>query len=105
MNQTTSVYCESQLLDDDVTLTLIELSQACNAPQDLITAWVFEGVLEADGQQPQEWRFSGAAVRRARVAQHLAQDLEVNTPGVALALDLLERIDALEAQLKRRSRY
>ncbi|ABR90875.1 Uncharacterized conserved protein [Janthinobacterium sp. Marseille] len=105
MNQTTSVYCESQLLDDDVTLTLIELSQACNAPQDLITAWVFEGVLEPAGQQPQEWRFSGASVRRARVAQHLVQDLEVNTPGVALALDLLERIDALEAQLKRRSRY
>ena len=104
MNQTTSIYCESQLLDDDVTLTLIELSHACNAPQDLITAWVVEGVLEPAGQQPQEWRFSGAAVRRARVAQHLAQDLEVNTPGVALALDLLERIDALEAQLKRRSR-
>ncbi|RQO38475.1 MerR family transcriptional regulator [Herminiimonas sp. KBW02] len=104
MNQTTSVYCASQLLDDDVTLTLIELSQACNAPQELITAWVVEGVLEPAGQRPQEWRFSGTALRRARVAQHLTQDLEVNTPGVALALDLLERIDALEAQLKRRSR-
>jgi len=105
MNQTTSVYCESQLLDDDATLTLIELSHACNAPQELITAWVFEGVLEPAGQQPQDWRFSGAAIRRARVAQHLAQDLEVNTPGVALALDLLERIEALEAQLKRKSTY
>jgi chaperone modulatory protein CbpM len=105
MNQTTSVYCECQLIDDDVTLTLTELSQACNAPQELITAWVLEGVLAPAGQQPQEWRFSGTSVRRARVAQHLAHDLEVNTPGVALALDLLERIDMLEAQLKRKSRY
>lgn len=103
MNQNTS--CESQLLDDDVPLTLIELAQACNAPQELVTAWVFEGVLQPDGQQPQEWRFSGAAIRRARVAQHLTLDLELNTPGVALALDLLEQIEALQAQLKRKSTH
>jgi chaperone modulatory protein CbpM len=94
-----------QLIDDDVTLTLVELCQACKGSEDLVTALVFEGVLEPVGQQPQEWRFTGAAIRRTRLAQHLTQDLEVNTPGVALALDLLDQIDMLQAQLARISRY
>lgn len=98
-------YTNSQLIDDDVSLTLIELCQACRGSEDLVTALVFEGVLEPVGQQPQEWRFSGAALRRARLAQRLTQDLEVNTPGVALALDLLDRIEMLQAQLARISRY
>lgn len=102
MSQTTIHY---QVLDEEMHLTLIELSQACNASEELITAWVFEGVLEPAGQQPQEWQFSGASLQRARIAQHLTQDLEVNTPGVALALDLLEQIESLKAQLKRKSRY
>jgi chaperone modulatory protein CbpM len=62
-------------------------------------------VLQPAGQQPQEWRFTGAALRRARLAQRLAQDLEVNMPGVALALDLLDQIERLQAQLAQLSRY
>jgi chaperone modulatory protein CbpM len=96
---------DSQLIDDDVSLTMIELCQACKGSEDMVIALVFEGVLQPVGEQPHEWRFSGAALRRARVAHRLAQDLEINTPGVALALDLLDRIDTLQAQLARISRY
>jgi chaperone modulatory protein CbpM len=94
-----------QLIDDDVTLTMVELCQACKGSEDLVTALVFEGVLEPVGQHPQEWHFTGAAIRRARLAHHLTKDLEINTPGVALALDLLDQIDTLRAQLARISRY
>ncbi len=58
-------------------------------------------MLEPIGQAPAEWRFSGAALRRARLALTLARDLEVNPPGIALALDLMEQIDALNARLRR----
>lgn len=101
MTQTVINYLHAQVIDEDSDFTLLELCQACNASEDLISAWVFEGVLEPRGAQAQEWRFSGAALRRAQLAQHLTQDLELNTPGVALALDLLEKIELLEAQLKR----
>ena len=42
-----------------------------------------------------------AAQRRARVAVRLTRDLELNTPGVALALDLLDEIHELRSQLAR----
>ncbi|WP_374728710.1 chaperone modulator CbpM [Caballeronia fortuita] len=38
---------------------------------------------------------------RAITAQRLAKDLEVNAPGVAIALDLLGQIDALRKRLSR----
>jgi chaperone modulatory protein CbpM len=105
MNNTVIRCLDSQIVDEDVQLTLVELCQACQTPQDLITAWVFEGVLEPTGQQPQEWRFSGPALHRARLAHTLMQDLEINEPGVALALDLLDQIDLLKAQLARLGRH
>jgi chaperone modulatory protein CbpM len=36
-----------------------------------------------------------------RTAQRLAHDFQINPPGVALALDLLDEIDALRARVKR----
>ena len=38
----------------------------------------------------------------ARLAWRLTQDLEINPPGVALALDLLDEIAALRAGVRRR---
>jgi len=105
MNQTTTTYLQAQVVEDEIELTLVELSQACDAPQEQLTLWVLEGVLEPRGQQPQEWRFGGAALRRARLAMRLMRDLEINPAGVALALDLLDEIAALETQLKRRSAH
>ena len=90
------------VVEEDLQLTLVELSRACRAPEEQIHVWVVEGVLEPVGRLPQEWRFEGAALRRARLAWRLTQDLEINPPGVALALDLLDEIAALRAGVRRR---
>ena len=105
MNQTITRTLQGQVVEEEMEMTLIELCHACDAPQEQITVWVLEGVLEPRGQQPQEWRFGGAALQRARLALRLTRDLEINPAGVALALDLLEEIAALETQLKRRSTH
>lgn len=105
MNQTITHTLQGQVVEEEMELTLIELCHACDVPQEQITVWVLEGVLEPRGQQPQEWRFGGAALQRARLALRLTRDLEINPAGVALALDLLEEIAALETQLKRRSTH
>jgi chaperone modulatory protein CbpM len=49
-----------------------------------------------------EWHFSGAALRRARVAVRLERDLELNLAGVALALDLLDELAQLRHELRAR---
>lgn len=90
------------LTDDDIVLGLDELSRSCRCSVELIAAFVDEGVIEPRGEAPTDWRFGSDALRRARRATRLALDLDINPPGVALVLDLLEEIERLEASLARR---
>ena len=87
------------IVEEDIHFTLVELCQACHAPEAHVIAWVVEGVLEPVGASPQDWRFSGPSLRRAKLALWLTRDLEINPPGVALALDLLDEIATLQARL------
>jgi chaperone modulatory protein CbpM len=80
-------------------MTIVELAEAIRTPEDLIMAWVSEGVLSPAGASPQDWRFSGSSLQRAKTAARLMHDLELNLPGVALALDLLDELDQLRSQL------
>ena len=89
------------IVEEDVHLSLVELCRACRAPEEQIRVWVVEGVLEPIGGSPQEWRFTGPSLRRARLALTLTRELEINPPGVALALDLLDEIAALRAGQRR----
>lgn len=77
--------------------SLDELTEFCAVDRHRIVELVQEGVLETTTTT--QLRFSGASLQRARVALRLQRDLGVNAPGIALALDLLARIEALEARL------
>lgn len=101
VNQTNMTFIQGPVVEEAVQFTLVELCQACSAEEEHVLAWVFEGVLEPFGESPQDWRFSGECLRRALLARRLALDLELNPPGVALALDLLDEIAALRARLQR----
>lgn len=104
MSQTHITWIEGALVESEVHMTIVELSQASRTPEDLIMSWVSEGVLSPAGSSPQDWRFSGDSLKRAKTAAHLTHDLELNTPGVALALDLLDEITRLRNQLHRENR-
>ena len=80
----------STVVEEEVHLSLVELCRATRAPEDQVRVWVFEGVLEPIGESPREWRFTGPALRRARLALTLTREFEINAAGVALALDLIQ---------------
>lgn len=103
MTQTQITWIEGSIVEEEVYMSIVEISQATRAPEDLIMAWVSEGVLSPAGSSPQDWRFSGESLKRAKTAAHLSHDLELNTPGVALALDLLDEINRLRNQLLRQN--
>ncbi|MFZ2652440.1 MAG: chaperone modulator CbpM [Burkholderiaceae bacterium] len=92
------------ILDEDIRLDLDELSRSLCCEVELIITLVHEGALEPQGESPDNWRFAAAALARARRAVRLAHDLEINPPGVALALQLLDRIGRLEMALARSGR-
>ncbi len=88
------------VLDEQAQLTLAELSRACAAQAEHIIELVEEGVLEPAGDEPQLWRFTCVHLRRARVAVRLQRDLGINLAGAALALQLLDEVEALRARLR-----
>ncbi|WP_226643665.1 chaperone modulator CbpM [Microbulbifer variabilis] len=88
------------LLDEESELSLSELCRACGVPAERILALVEEGVIEPRARKPR-WRFSGICVGRVRRVYTLERDLGVNLAGAALALELLEEIERLQAQLAR----
>jgi chaperone modulatory protein CbpM len=92
------------ILDEQGVLTLTELSHACSVQTGYIIELVDEGLITpdivAEENEPQHWRFSGIQMRRARVAMHLQSDLGINLAGAALALQLLDEIENLRAQVR-----
>ncbi len=89
------------VLEEDVELTLAELSSTCRLPAERLLEMVEYGLIEPLGAEAGRWRFSGVSVQRVRCAQRLRQDLGVNLAGAALAVELLEEIDRLRARLRR----
>jgi chaperone modulatory protein CbpM len=100
MTQTNITWIEGSIVENELHMTIVELSHASRTPEELIMSWVSEGVLSPSGSTPQDWRFSGDSLRRAKTAAHLTHDLELNVPGVALALELLDEIAQLRTRLQ-----
>jgi chaperone modulatory protein CbpM len=89
------------IVEESAELSLSELSRACSTTTEWLIELVDEGVLEPVGQQQTQWRFSGASLKRARTARRLHDDLKINLAGVALALDLIEEVEAMRERLCR----
>ncbi len=89
-----------ELMGEYTALSVDELCRLCAVERTYIVDLVEEGVLRVTQVEASEWRFSGEALRRARIAARLRQDLEINVPGVALALELLEELEQLRRELQ-----
>ena len=96
-------HVSGHVLEEQTGLTLQDVCRACAAQAERIIELVDEGVLTPQGQAPEQWRFSGLHIVRAKVAVRLQRDLDVNLAGVALALQLMDEMDALRARLRRLS--
>lgn len=96
MNRNQVSKCHTgEILDEKELYSLGELCRICGITAERIIDMVAEGILEPSGTESVEWRFRGSAVVRTQVVLHLQRDLRVNLPGAALALELLEEIEAL----------
>jgi len=89
-----------ELLEETTALSLSDMAKRCAVETHIIIEMVEEGVLEPQGQRPEEWQFHGLDLIRLHRALRLQRDLEVNLPGIALAMDLLEELDELRARIR-----
>lgn len=96
------VYIQGVVLNEETRCTLTDLCRLCGVNAELIHEMIEEGILSPEGHSPQEWRFTFIAIKRVQTAVRLQQDLRINLPGCALALELLEELEELR-RLSQRS--
>lgn len=101
MNDERLPLLSGDVLEEDVELTLIDLCRACRLPAEQVFKLVEEGIIEPLGSDTTDWRFQGVSIRRVRCAMQLQRDLGINWAGAALALDLLDELQALRTRLRR----
>ncbi len=90
------------IFDEATEITIVELCEVCSIEIKLVDEMIDEGVLEPTGGHSGKRRFPYSSVRRTRTVIHLQRDLGLNLAGAALALELLDQIENLRAQLRRR---
>jgi chaperone modulatory protein CbpM len=79
-------------------VSLGDLCRICGSHADWIIELVDEGILEPVGTSRGTWRFDSVSITVVRKVQRLQSDLDVNIPGIALVLSLVDE----NARLKRR---
>jgi chaperone modulatory protein CbpM len=91
-----------ELYDDANEITVIELCRVCAVDAQLIDELIAEGILEPTSSPTETTVLPYSSVRRTRTVIRMQRDLGVNLPGAAVALDLIERIHALQARIRMR---
>lgn len=83
------------ILDETTFFSLRQCCSLCRVSAQMIHEMIDEGVISPVGDNPQNWRFGVTQIKRVQITLRLQQDLGVNLPGAALALDLLEELEEL----------
>jgi chaperone modulatory protein CbpM len=96
------------MLDDDILigslmedswLTLEQAAKACAVEPDWLLGHIQEGLFPHAESVAGVWRFSAAAILRARRMRDLERNFEAVPELAALMADLLEELDCLRARL------
>lgn len=85
-------------IEMDPKLTLAELCDVCQITPEFAAELLHYGVIEANDAKQQ--LFDVRQLQRIRRLLRLQRDLEVNLAGAALAIDLIEQMEAMEQKMK-----
>ena len=90
-----------EILEEQGSLTLIEICQNCQTPEETIINLIEYGVISPlAGTRKNDWHFHQSALVRADKALRLKRDLNINNAGIALVLELMDEIKCLKTQLR-----
>ncbi len=94
------------VLEEQIDIGVDEACAICRLERTQIVHLVEEGVIDPLPLPPgaasvAQWRFSGAALARARRAARLQRELDLTPAAAALVLDLLDEVAALRQALGR----
>jgi chaperone modulatory protein CbpM len=79
-------------------LSFQELCLVTELPSQTIVQIVEQGIIEPVGDGPEDWVFSTHMITVTKKACRLHNDLEIDWPGIALAISLIEELERLRAE-------
>ncbi|MBM4201322.1 MAG: hypothetical protein FJ189_08555 [Gammaproteobacteria bacterium] len=80
--------------------SLTEFSDLSGLTETELREWVEVGVLAPDDPATEPWSFSADCLVTVRTACRLRRDFDLDTDSVALLVALLNRVHALEAEVR-----
>jgi chaperone modulatory protein CbpM len=80
--------------------SLTEFVELSGLTESELREWVEAGVLSPADPAAEPWSFSADCIVTLRTACRLRQDFELDTESVALMVTLLDRVHALEAEVR-----
>ena len=95
----TSLVVESIWLNDADLCSLEELAEFSGLSNAELADLVEIGAIEPDDREATVYLFRSQTIVVARTARRLRDDFELDTHGLAVALNLMQRIRLLEAKL------
>jgi chaperone modulatory protein CbpM len=87
-------------LDAHCEVSLAELARLSGLAEAELRELVEYGALSPNNPQEAQWTFSGECVVTVRTAYRLRESFDLDPNALSLALGFLERIRALEAELR-----
>ena len=81
-------------------LTLEGLAACAGVYPTLIEYFVEYGLIEPMTRTGKQWLFDTACLARLRMIERLRRDLGANLAGIAVILDLLDRLTALQREVE-----
>ena len=85
---------------EEIYFSLEEICERATIDIDTVIAFVDYGIVEPTGEIKETWQFSQQAYLRINKALRLKNDLGLNNPGVALALELMDNLQSLRDELE-----
>lgn len=91
---------EGLWLHEHYEFSLAELAELSGVPEADLREWVEEGVLVPNDPEAAQWTFGADRLVTVRMACRLRKDFDLEPQGVALVVTLLERVHALESEVR-----
>ncbi len=87
------------LVDETSRISLVDVCEQYHLSEALLREMLDHGFFGQTSVSITNLEFDNLTLRRIQSAQRLQQDLDINLPGVILALELLDELDQLRDEL------
>ena len=75
-----------------------EFTRITGMNTDVLYEIIEEGIIEPGGERPEDWQFDTHMLTVVKKATRLHYDLDIDWTGIALVLDLLDRMQSLRME-------